>query len=118
MPAPLSRRRGESLPRDTPLSRGTAASLPHEFARRALGDGDVLINAGVCHSDLHEARGDWNEKTYPDMRGHEIAERISRIGVGMTKFKHGDLAGVGCMVNSCGYATVVHRRRTLAPRFR
>ena len=78
---------------------------PYAFDRHALGDEDVLIDilyAGICHSDLHEARGDWRDETYPIVPGHEIAGRVSRVGRNVTKFKVGDLAGVGCMVNSCG----------------
>lgn len=83
---------------------------PYEFIRHAVGDNDILIEtlyAGICHSDLHAA---WNEHTahgingiYPMVPGHEIAGRVVKVGKNVTKFKVGDYAGVGCMVNSCGH---------------
>ena len=78
---------------------------PYEFERHAVGDNDVLIEilyAGICHSDLHHAWEDWRKETYPMVPGHEIAGRITQVGRKVTKFKVGDYAGVGCMVNSCG----------------
>jgi uncharacterized zinc-type alcohol dehydrogenase-like protein len=78
---------------------------PYEFERHAVGDNDILIKilyAGICHSDLHRAWGDWREETYPMVPGHEIAGRVVRVGKNVTKFKVGDYAGVGRMVNSCG----------------
>lgn len=78
---------------------------PYEFTRHAVGDNDVLIKilyAGICHSDLHHAREEWRDETYPMVPGHEIAGQVVRIGKNVTKFKVGDYAGVGCMVNSCG----------------
>lgn len=83
---------------------------PYEFTRHAVGDNDILIEiqyAGICHSDLHAA---WNEHTahgiqgvYPMVPGHEIAGRVVKVGKNVTKFKAGDNAGVGCMVNACGH---------------
>lgn len=85
---------------------------PYEFTRHAVGDNDILIEiqyAGICHSDLHAA---WNEHTahgiqgvYPMVPGHEIAGRVVKVGKNVTKFKAGDHAGVGCMVNACGHCT-------------
>ena len=78
---------------------------PYEFERHGVGDNDVLIEilyAGICHSDLHHAWGDWRKETYPMVPGHEIAGRITQVGRKVTKFNVGDYAGVGCMVNSCG----------------
>lgn len=82
----------------------------HEFTRHSVGDNDILIEilyAGICHSDLHAA---WDEQKaqgihaiYPMVPGHEIAGRVTHIGKNVTKFKVGDYAGVGCMVNSCGH---------------
>lgn len=60
-----------------------------------------ILYCGVCHSDLHTARNDWGGTKYPNVPGHEIVGRISKIGSGVTKFKVGDLAAVGCMVDSC-----------------
>ncbi|RIY00915.1 NAD(P)-dependent alcohol dehydrogenase [Aureimonas flava] len=77
---------------------------PFRFERRDVGERDVKIDilfCGVCHSDLHQARNDWRNTTYPCLPGHEIVGRVSAVGAGVTKFKVGDLAGVGCMVASC-----------------
>ena len=61
---------------------------------------------GVCHSDIHQARGEWGNSTFPMVPGHEIVAAPSRSGPQVTKFKVGDLVGVGCMVDSCrGCAT-------------
>ncbi|MBS1369221.1 MAG: NAD(P)-dependent alcohol dehydrogenase [Lentisphaeria bacterium] len=78
---------------------------PYEFTRHAVGDNDILIDiwySGICHSDLHQARSDWGESLYPMVPGHEIAGVVTQVGKNVTKFKVGDRAGVGCMVNSCG----------------
>ncbi|QOW11547.1 NAD(P)-dependent alcohol dehydrogenase [Kaistella flava (ex Peng et al. 2021)] len=60
-----------------------------------------ILYCGVCHSDLHTARNDWGGTKYPAVPGHEIVGRITKIGDDVTKFKVGDLAGVGCLVDSC-----------------
>lgn len=73
--------------------------------RRALGSHDVLIEikyAGICHSDIHTARGEWGEVKYPLVPGHEIAGIVTQTGSEVTKFAVGDRVGVGCMVDSCG----------------
>jgi alcohol dehydrogenase (NADP+) len=73
--------------------------------RRDVGPKDVLIEikyAGICHSDIHTARGEWGEKVYPLVPGHEIAGVVVEVGSEVTKHKVGDHVGVGCMVNSCG----------------
>ena len=77
----------------------------YNFTRHAVGDNDVLIDilyAGICHSDIHTERDDWWSVKYPLVAGHEIAGRVVQVGKNVTKFKVGDYAGVGCMVNSCG----------------
>lgn len=82
-----------------------AVFVPFDFDRHPVGDNDVLIEilySGICHSDLHHAQGDWRKETYPMVPGHEIAGRVTEVGKSVTKFKVGDYAGVGCMVNSCG----------------
>ncbi len=77
----------------------------YEFDRREPRATDVELQVhycGVCHSDLHTARGDWGEVEYPCVPGHEIVGIVTRVGGDVTKFKPGDRVGVGCMVNSCG----------------
>src|SRR5687768_9433860 len=77
---------------------------PFNFERREVGDRDVLIEilfCGVCHSDIHQVRDEWGGSIFPMVPGHEIVGRISKIGNAVTKFKVGDLAGVGCFVDSC-----------------
>jgi uncharacterized zinc-type alcohol dehydrogenase-like protein len=77
----------------------------HTIERRALKSTDVLIEieyCGVCHTDLHFVNNDWGMTEYPVVPGHEIVGRISQIGSEVGKFKVGDLAAIGCMVNSCG----------------
>ncbi|MEV1047502.1 NAD(P)-dependent alcohol dehydrogenase [Streptomyces sp. NPDC049916] len=73
--------------------------------RRPVGEFDVLIDikyAGICHSDIHQARDGWGEGIFPMVPGHEIAGTVAETGSGVTKFKVGDRVGVGCMVDSCG----------------
>lgn len=60
-----------------------------------------ILYCGVCHSDLHTARNEWHNTTYPCVPGHEIVGKIVRVGDQVSKFKVGDLAAVGCMVDSC-----------------
>lgn len=82
--------------------------VPFQFERRAAGVNDVVIDilyTGVCHSDLHQAHNDWGGSLYPMVPGHEIIGRVSEVGSGVTKFQVGDLAGVGCMVDSCRHCS-------------
>ncbi len=77
---------------------------PFEFERREPGPRDVeieILYCGVCHSDLHTARNEWHGTTFPTVPGHEIAGRVLRVGSEVTAFAAGDLAAVGCMVDSC-----------------
>lgn len=77
---------------------------PMEIERREITDKDVVIEilyCGVCHSDLHTARNEWHNTIYPNVPGHEIVGWITEVGMGVTKFRIGDLAAVGCMVDSC-----------------
>ena len=77
---------------------------PYEFNRRAVGDNDVQIDilyCGVCHSDLHQARDEWGGSQYPMVPGHEIVGKVVSVGSHVSKFKVGDIAGVGVMVDSC-----------------
>ena len=74
------------------------------FERRPVGDNDILIEikySGICHSDIHTIRGHWGKQQYPQVPGHEIAGIVTAVGKNVSKFKVGDKAGVGCMVNSC-----------------
>ena len=61
-----------------------------------------ILYCGVCHSDLHTARNDWGGTVYPAVLGHEIIGRVTKVGNEVTKVKVGDIAGVGCLVDSCG----------------
>ncbi len=75
-----------------------------QIERREVTPTDIeieILYCGVCHSDLHTARNDWGGTKYPSVPGHEIIGRITKIGSEVTKFKVGDLAGVGCLVDSC-----------------
>ena len=80
---------------------------PATIRRRTPGPQDVQIDVlycGICHSDLHQVRNEWQRvmpTVYPCVPGHEIVGRVTRVGVGVRRFKEGDLAGVGCMVDSC-----------------
>ena len=60
-----------------------------------------ILYCGVCHSDLHTVRNEWGGTKYPVVPGHEIVGRVTAVGSDVTKFKVGDLAGIGCMVDSC-----------------
>ncbi|RKQ93294.1 putative zinc-type alcohol dehydrogenase-like protein [Solirubrobacter pauli] len=83
----------------------TAALEPLAIERRAIGPDDVRIDikfCGICHSDIHFARGEWGEIPYPAVPGHEIAGIVAEVGANVTAYAPGDRVGVGCMVNSCG----------------
>jgi uncharacterized zinc-type alcohol dehydrogenase-like protein len=83
---------------------GSGKLSPWEFERRPVGDNDVLIDikyTSICHSDIHQIRGDWGKQQYPQVPGHEIVGIIAQVGKNVTKFKAGDRAGVGCMIDSC-----------------
>jgi uncharacterized zinc-type alcohol dehydrogenase-like protein len=82
----------------------TSPLRPTTIERRAPGPGDVAIDilfCGVCHSDLHFGRSEWFPVTYPMIPGHEIIGRVTAVGGDVRKFKVGQLAGVGCLVDSC-----------------
>lgn len=77
---------------------------PFNFERRQPGPEDVQIEilyCGVCHSDIHQARDEWGGSIYPMVPGHEIVGRVTEVGANVKKFAKGDLAAVGCLVDSC-----------------
>ena len=82
----------------------TEKLVPYSFERREPRPNDVAIEilyCGVCHSDIHSARNEWGGAIYPMVPGHEIVGKVTKVGAQVTKFKVGDLAGVGCLVDSC-----------------
>jgi uncharacterized zinc-type alcohol dehydrogenase-like protein len=82
----------------------TSILEPFTFERREPGPRDVLIEilyCGICHSDIHQARDEWGGSIFPMVPGHEIVGRVTRVGSQVKRFKVGDLAGVGCFVDSC-----------------
>ena len=82
----------------------TTPLAPSSLERRAPGGHDVQIEilfCGVCHSDVHTVRNEWQGTTYPCVPGHEIIGRVTQVGAQVQKFKAGDIAGVGCLVDSC-----------------
>ncbi|WP_293156285.1 MULTISPECIES: NAD(P)-dependent alcohol dehydrogenase [unclassified Microcoleus] len=86
------------------VQNATSPLAPFNFQRRDVGEHDVQIEilyCGVCHSDLHTVRNEWQNTTYPCVPGHEIVGRVVKVGAHVKKFKEGDTAGVGCMVDSC-----------------
>ena len=79
---------------------------PIDIERRQPGAHDVTIDiayCGVCHSDLHQVRSEWDGTLYPCVPGHEIVGHVTAVGGEVTQFKVGDIVGVGCMVDSCGH---------------
>jgi uncharacterized zinc-type alcohol dehydrogenase-like protein len=77
---------------------------PFSIERREPGPRDVLIDilfCGVCHSDIHQSRNEWGGSIFPMVPGHEIVGRVRQVGNQVSRFKSGDLAGIGCMVDSC-----------------
>jgi len=87
------------------VQNATSPVAPMSIDRRETGPHDVLIDieyCGICHSDIHQARNEWGGGSlYPMVPGHEIVGRVKSIGSHVTKFKLGQLVGVGCMVDSC-----------------
>ena len=82
----------------------TTPLAPFSFERRTPGERDVRIEilyCGICHSDVHTVRNEWQGTTYPCVPGHEIVGRVLEVGTKVTTFKEGDIAGVGCLVDSC-----------------
>ena len=84
---------------------------PLDITRRALGSHDVQIEiayCGICHSDLHQARGEWAGTLFPCVPGHEIVGRVAATGEDVQHFAPGDLVGVGCIVDSCRHCEDCH----------
>ena len=82
----------------------TSILEPFNFERRDLGPSDVLVEilyCGICHSDIHQARDEWGGSIFPMVPGHEIVGCVARVGSQVTRFKIGELAGVGTIVDSC-----------------
>jgi uncharacterized zinc-type alcohol dehydrogenase-like protein len=78
--------------------------VPFDFDRRDPGPDDVrleILYCGICHTDLHQSRNDWGGAIFPIVPGHEIIGRVAAVGPAVTRFRVGDVAGVGCMVDSC-----------------
>ena len=93
-----------------PASHGYAALSaksplgPHAFSRRDPGPTEILVEilyCGVCHSDLHMALNEWGQSSYPLVPGHEIVGRVTAAGSAVTKFKAGDVAAIGVIIDSC-----------------
>ena len=83
----------------------TTQFRPLQIDIREPGEGEIYFDvayAGICHSDIHAARGEWGPVSYPLVPGHEFVGTVPKVGPGVTKFKVGDRVGVGCMVGSCG----------------
>ncbi|MDB5971003.1 MAG: NAD(P)-dependent alcohol dehydrogenase [Hydrocarboniphaga sp.] len=88
-----------------------APLLPFNFERRDPGEYDVVLEAlfcGVCHSDLHAVNNDWGSTRYPLVPGHEIVGKVVEVGSAVTRFKIGDHAGIGCLVDSCRECAPCH----------
>jgi uncharacterized zinc-type alcohol dehydrogenase-like protein len=90
----------------------TSPVAPFSIERREPQAHDVLIDilyCGICHSDIHQARNEWGgDSLYPMVPGHEIVGRVSKVGAHVSKFKVGDLVGVGCFVDSCRHCSACH----------
>jgi uncharacterized zinc-type alcohol dehydrogenase-like protein len=81
-----------------------APLVPFRFERRAPGPRDIVIEAlycGICHSDLHQVKNEWGNSRFPMVPGHEIVGRVIEVGREVTRFKIGDHAGIGCLIDSC-----------------
>ena len=81
-----------------------AALMPFNIERRELRNHDVLVDilfSGVCHSDYHQVKNEWGHSIYPMVPGHEIVGKVLKVGTHVSKFKTGDTAGVGVMIDSC-----------------
>lgn len=94
----------KSLTRAYAAQAPDARLAPFQIERRELRPRDVkfeILYCGVCHSDLHMARNEWGQTIFPVVPGHEMVGRVTAVGGKVTKFRSGDLVGVGCLVDSC-----------------
>ena len=105
-----NKRSVDRRPKDMIATKGYAAQdaqsplAPFSFERRIPGAHDVhfkILFCGVCHSDVHQVRNEWGHAIFPMVPGHEIVGKVIRVGDSVKKFKAGDLAAVGCLVDSC-----------------
>src|SRR6186997_813837 len=102
-----SESRGKYTAKGYSAASSTSPLVPTVISRRDPRDNDIQIEilfCGICHSDLHQVRNEWSAMptVYPCVPGHEIVGRVTKVGSAVTKFKPGDLAAVGCMVDSDG----------------
>ncbi len=82
----------------------TSKLKPYEFSRKDVGPHEILIDiqyCGVCHSDVHQVKNEWQNTLYPCMPGHEIIGVVEKVGKKVSRWKTGELVGVGCMIDSC-----------------
>jgi uncharacterized zinc-type alcohol dehydrogenase-like protein len=82
----------------------TSPLVPFSFQYRDPGEHEIgiqILYCGICHTDVHQARNEWNGTMYPCVPGHEIVGRVTKAGANVKTFREGDLAAVGCMVDSC-----------------
>jgi alcohol dehydrogenase (NADP+) len=109
VPHPITAKKGLPMPSQAKAYAAQSATTPlapFSFDRRDLQADDVaidILHCGVCHSDLHTARSEWDGTLFPCVPGHEIVGRVTAVGGDVAKFAVGDLVGVGCMVDSCGH---------------
>jgi uncharacterized zinc-type alcohol dehydrogenase-like protein len=95
------------MPTTVPVIQTPSAGAPFERSTielRDVGPNDVQIDiafAGVCHSDIHQAREEWGKAIFPMVPGHEIAGVVTQVGSDVTKHQVGDRVGIGCFVDSC-----------------
>src|SRR3954465_10618914 len=102
--SPSASRAGRSVTLAYAAQSSTSPLAPFQIERRALRPRDVqveILYCGVCHSDVHMARNEWGQTIYPVVPGHEIVGRVTAVGDDATKFRGGDMIGVGVMVDSC-----------------
>lgn len=102
----FAQQKGDSIPaKGYAVMEAGGKFQPYEFNRHPLGDDEILIDieySAICHSDIHRVRGDWGTSRFPIVAGHEMVGKVIKVGKDVTRFKVGDHAGVGALLNSCG----------------